>query len=129
SFIIQYALLPSEVSSATNTGILAEVIPPIGPTASTLWQGTSLTSPEDNNSKASSSLSAQPSNIAAPIHEPCTGCGIFSHSIGGPACNKVGLSSSFNSFITSFAGTTSNKTGEEAIILSITALLASSIVL
>src|SRR5699024_1815733 len=126
SFIWQYASLPVSLFSTTSTGILAEVIPPIGPTVFTWWHGIKVICPSSNNLRAPCSLSAHPSKRMAPTQEPCIGSVIFSYLIGGPACNNTFSSSSG---ILDLAGTTSTKNGAAAIILSMTAWLASSIVL
>ncbi len=82
--------------------------------------------PSSNNLRAASSFSAHPSNKIAPTHEPCIGSVMFSYLIGGPACSNT---CSLSSGILDLAGTTSTKNGAAAIILSMTAWLASSIVL
>jgi len=69
--------------------------------------GAKRTSSEQTRRADSSSL-AQPSNRAAPIAAPCTGSGMSSNAIGGPAC-RMSLSSS--SGMTVFAATTSTSVG------------------
>ena len=85
SFMIQYARVPSRRFSTTITGIFAEVMPPIGPTACTWWHGMNFTPPDSKRAFASSSVSHQCSNRIAPIQEPCIGPVMSLYSIGGPA--------------------------------------------
>ena len=90
--------------------MFAEVMPPMGPTAWQWWQGMNSTSPASSILTASSSVSAQPSKSAAPMHEPRMGPCMFSQVMGGPACRRV-FFSRLSSGMTSLATTTSTSCG------------------